>query len=139
MTGDNSYEATFGTFATLLGYPYKGRRFAAGHRLHSVGIEPDKVKLAPLYNAEGVCGLTKNLLSLYDIILRVFRSSISPSGGNADAIRRGLVNLLAYSYEVFHCGEDCSHDHKVDVTSYIFEELFIVVMNRKCPHMLPTS
>ena len=132
MTGDKKYTSTWGRFATIMGYSYK-----SGHKMYSVGQELDKSQLAPLYNAQGVVGLTKDLLPLYDVIMRAFRSSICPCAGNADAIRGVLVNLLAYSYTVFHCGEDCSHDHEIDVMSFIYEELHYAIMNRKCPPYAP--
>ena len=73
MTGDQRREATFERFAAVLGYPYRGKDYKSGHRLHIDGIEPDKSLLKPLYNTDGIPGKSKNLLPLYDILLRVFR------------------------------------------------------------------
>ena len=100
MTGERRCEASFERFAAVLGYPYDCKRYKSGERMHVEGIEPDKSVLKPLYNSEGIPGKSKHLLPLYDILLRVFHSCISPCGGNADAIRGGLVNLMAYGYKV---------------------------------------
>ena len=128
MTGNQKYEATFREFAKVLGYPYKGKRAHAGKRLHSIGVEPDKSKLIPLCIANGVPGQANHLLPLYNILLCVFCSNISPNEGNADVVRGGLVNLLAYAHEVFECGEHCDKDHKIDVMDLIFEELHLAVV-----------
>ena len=62
--------------------------------MHVIGSEYDKSNLKELYSDESGVGTTSGLLPLYDILLRMFRESIAPSGGNNDAIRGGLVNLL---------------------------------------------
>ena len=103
MTRDKPYEAEFDRFAKVLGYPFRGKEFASGTRIHSQGIEADKKLLKPLKPLTivgGTPGLTKDLLPLYDILLRVFRSSISPCGGNTDAVRGALVNLLVHAHKV---------------------------------------
>ena len=137
MTGDKPYKAEFDRFAKVLGYPYRGKEFASGTRIHSQGIEADKKLLKPLTIAGGTPGLTKDLLPLYDILLRVFRSSISPCGGNTDVVRGALVNLLVHAYKVAQCEEICEHDHRIDVMDYIHEELYGAIMNRKCPPYAP--
>src|SRR4051812_10412268 len=77
------------------------------------------------------------LRPLYDILLRVFQSSISPCGGNTDAIRGALVNLLVHAHNVAQCDEVYEHDHRIDVMHYIHEELYGDIMNRKCPPYAP--
>jgi hypothetical protein len=73
--------------------------------MHEHGVEPDKDKLGPLYQPGGTPGLAKGLLPLYDVLLRSFWCNISLSAMKNDALRGGLVNLLAHSFEVFHNGE----------------------------------
>ena len=75
MTGNKPYKSNFRQWAALLGYPFSGRKVPEGKdgiRMHEHGIEPDKDKLAPLYQAGGVMGNVKGLLPLYDILLRTF-------------------------------------------------------------------
>jgi hypothetical protein len=69
-----------------------------GHRVHLHGVQPDKNHLAPLYSSEGKIGTINGLLPLYNILLRMFRENISPSGGNRDAIRAALVELMYLSH-----------------------------------------
>jgi hypothetical protein len=59
------------------------------------------------------------LSSLYDHLLRIFRDTIAPSGGNNDAIHSALVYLLALAHD---CAQDVeeAHDFKIDVIDYIF-------------------
>jgi hypothetical protein len=52
----------------------------------------------------------------------MFRASISPQAGNIDAIRGSLVNLLAYSHEVYCQGETAYVD-PLDVMVYIYKEM----------------
>jgi hypothetical protein len=135
MTGNKHYKSTFRKFAAVLGYPFHDRTSGEdGYKMHAHGIEPDKNKLAPLYMPTGTPA--KDLLPLYDILLRTFRCNISPSGGNNDAIRGGLVNLLYHSYEVFHNGEDEQRSQEIDVLSFIYE-CYLAVMDRKIPPYAP--
>ncbi|KAM0827102.1 hypothetical protein ACQ4PT_068424 [Festuca glaucescens] len=138
ITGNKPYKSTFRRFAAILGYPFKGLTLAdVGERMHTKGVEPDKNKLAPLYMAHGAPGLAKDLLPLYDILLRALHCNISPSGGNNNAIRGGLVNFLYHSYEVFHNDEHCQRSQEIDVMDYIYEELHYAVMERKIPPYAP--
>ena len=138
MTNNRPYQSTFKVFASVLGYPFYGRNSKrGGKRMHEHGVETDKNKLAPLYKPDGIPGLAKNLYPLYDILLRNFRSNISPSAGNNDALRGGIINLLYHSYHVFHNGEGYMEDQEIDVMDFIFEELFYAVMERKVPPYAP--
>jgi hypothetical protein len=93
MSGQNHYESDFYQFSTLLVYSYDGNNLV-GRRVHSPGKKPDKNKLVDLYNSTGVVGFTNGLLQLYDQLVHIFRENIAPSGGNNDAIRTLLVDLL---------------------------------------------
>jgi hypothetical protein len=57
------------------------------------------------------------------MLLRNFRSNISPSAGNNDALRDGLINLFYHSYHVFHNGEGYMVDQEINVMDFIFEEV----------------
>ena len=91
-------EATFFEFAKLLGYDFKGISIPCGIRLH--GPErTDKNRLVELYGRKGVVGENTGLLPLYDLLVRIFRENIDPSGGNNDSLRRHLVDLLLLAHE----------------------------------------
>jgi hypothetical protein len=75
-------ESNFYEFAQLLNYDFQGYSVPVGHRVHLHGVQPDKNRLAPLYSSEGKIGTINGLLPLYNILLRMFRENISPSGGN---------------------------------------------------------
>jgi hypothetical protein len=122
MTGSTPCEANFHRFVGLLGYPFSG-----GHRLHRPN-RPGKDLLYDLYAEEGVVGTTTGLLPIYDQLIHLFRDNIAPSGGNLDAIRGALVNLLALAGE---CAEDEENkDYTVDIMDYIFHEIFVAMVNR---------
>jgi hypothetical protein len=53
---------------------------------------------------EVVLGDAYGLKTRYNILICLFRENIAPSAGNLDAICGSLVNLLAYSHEVFMGG-----------------------------------
>jgi hypothetical protein len=59
-----------------------------------------------------VLGDAYGFKTCYNILLRLFHENIAPSSGNLDAICGGLVNLLAYSHEVFVSGEEAEVEQK---------------------------
>jgi hypothetical protein len=75
--------------------------------LHLDTIEYNKRKIQCLYGPGAKARETANLLPLYDILLRMFRANIAPSGGNNDPIRGGLVHLLHHAHLVFEAGREC--------------------------------
>jgi hypothetical protein len=127
MTGTHYYESTFTWFPSLLGYPYGGPT-PVGHRIHSP-VPADKELLSDLYGPKGVVGEIYGLLPLYDMLVRIFRKNIAPSGGNNDAIRASLVDLLIYAHE---CAEstDPNTDFCLDVMDFIYNEMFHAMINK---------
>ncbi|KAK1695175.1 hypothetical protein QYE76_011872 [Lolium multiflorum] len=62
-------------------------------------------------------------------LLRFFRATISPSGGNNDALRGALVSLMHLS---FRCARDNNedHDYTIDVMDFIFNEIHDAMVSR---------
>lgn len=136
MSGTTQCKSNFYEFASLLGYPFQGANNPIGTRLHVVGVTPDKNKLANLYGPNGVIGTTSGLLPLYAILVRFFRENIAPSGGNNDAIRTSLVELLHHAYEC-SINEDPTKSFKIDVMDFIFQEMWYAMLNWKRPPYAP--
>jgi hypothetical protein len=104
MTGEEICHSNFMDFAALLGYEFRGATTPSGIRMHVDGEYYEKKKLARLYTGNDkkiVIGGTLGLSQWSNILLCIFRASIAPQAGNFDAIRGALVNLLAYSHEVY--------------------------------------
>ncbi|KAK1604664.1 hypothetical protein QYE76_028337 [Lolium multiflorum] len=91
--------------------------------------EADKNALFDLYTSAGKVGETKGLLSIYSQFLRFFRSTIAPSGGNNDAIRGALVDLM---YLSFRCARDENEErnYTIDVMDFIFHEIHDAMVSR---------
>ncbi|KAK1628329.1 hypothetical protein QYE76_002644 [Lolium multiflorum] len=123
MTGSTHCSATLRRFAGILGVPAEG-----GRRLHGPQ-KPDKDVLFDLYTSAGKVGSTKGLLPIYSQLLRFFRATISPSGGNNDALRGALVSLMHLS---FRCARDTNEDvdYTIDVMDYIFNEIHDAMVSR---------
>jgi hypothetical protein len=128
MTGTRYYESTFTRFAAVLGYPFDGPTNPVGHRIHSL-IPVDKEQLSDLYGPKGIVGEVVGLLPLYDLLVHIFRENIALSGGNNDAIRGSLVDLLIYAHE---CAKstDPNADFSLDVMDFIFNEMFDAMVSR---------
>ena len=104
MSGNVYCEATFFEFAKVLGYDFKVISIPSGIRLH--GPERTrKNRLAELYGPGGVLGYNVGLLPLYDLLVRIFRENIDPSGGNNNALRGHLVDLLLLAHEIANSKE----------------------------------
>jgi hypothetical protein len=97
--------------------------------------------LKPLYGKlaasskkkEVVLGEAYGFKTRYNILIRLFRENIAPSVGNLDAIHGGLVNLLAYSHEVFVSGKEVEVD-PINVMDFIYKEMYdTVITKRKTP------
>jgi hypothetical protein len=118
MLGNDICRSSFHEFAGHLGYAFAGANIVSGLRMHIEGVAYDKKTLKPLYGKlapsakrkEIVLGDAYGFKTRYNILLRLFRENIALSAGNLDAICGGLVNLLAYSHEVFVSGEEAKVD-----------------------------
>ncbi|KAK1663920.1 hypothetical protein QYE76_052079 [Lolium multiflorum] len=123
MSGSTHCEATVRRFASILGLPAEG-----GLRLHGPQ-KTDKNVLFDLYDSSGAVGSTKGLLPIYSQVLRFLRATIAPSGGNNDALRGALVDLMHLS---FKCARDDNEDQdfSLDVMDFIFNEIHDAVVSR---------
>jgi hypothetical protein len=115
-------------FASLLGYASDGEN-PMGRRVHSLGTKPDKDKLYDLYDSTGVVGFINGLLPLYDQLVHIFRENIAPSGGNNDAIRTLLVDLLYLAHECAS-SSDPDEDFTLDVMDFIYHEIKDAIIQR---------
>jgi hypothetical protein len=101
--------------------------------MHLSGVAYNKKVIAPLYGKltkdaidQGkkiVVGDSYGLRTRYNLLLRLFRENIAPSAGNLDSLRGGLVNLLAYSHEVFCKGQEAQVE-PIDVMDFIHWEMY---------------
>jgi hypothetical protein len=132
MTGDKMRQSDLYEFAKLLNYGFQGFSVPVGHRVHQHGAHPDKNCLAPLYSSSGKIGTIVGLLPLYNILLRMFRESISPARGNRDAIRLALVELTYLSHRCY-MREDPNEDFSLDVMHYIFNEMHDARISKRTP------
>ncbi|KAK1615369.1 hypothetical protein QYE76_020886 [Lolium multiflorum] len=123
MTGSTHCSATLRQFAGYLGVPVDG-----GRRLHGPQ-QTDKNALMHLYTSAGKIGQAKGLLPIYSQLLRFFRATICPSGGNNDALRGTLVDLMHLSYK---CARDVNEerDYTLDVMDFIFHEIHDAMVSR---------
>ena len=123
MSGSSPCQATFHRFAEILGYPFEG-----GHRLHGPQ-KTDKNVLFDLYDQSGAVGTTTGLLPIYSQLLRFFRATIAPSGGNNDALRGALVDLMRHAFDCAQDGDE-TVDFTLDVMDYIFHEIHDAMVSR---------
>jgi hypothetical protein len=136
MTNEVRRFSTFTRFGKLLGYNFLGIHSPIGHRMHLDTFEYNKKKIQPLYLPQGKPGDTANFLPLYDILLRMFCANISPSGGNNDSIRGGIVHLLHHARLTYEAGEDCE-GMELEVMHFIFSEMRIAMPDRNIPPYAP--
>jgi hypothetical protein len=138
MLGSDVCRSSFREFANHLGYSFAGATAATGLRMHIEGVAYNKKSLKPLYGKlaphakkkEVVLGEAYELKTRYNISLCLFRENIAPSAGNLDANRGGLVNLLAYSHEVFMGGEE-GEAEPIDVMDFIYKKMYDTVITKK--------
>ncbi|KAK1616242.1 hypothetical protein QYE76_021759 [Lolium multiflorum] len=123
MSGSTHCEATLRQFATILGLPAEG-----GLRLHGPQ-KTDKNVLFDLYDSSGVVGSTKELLPIYSQVLRFLRATIAPSGGNNDALRGALVDLMHLSLKCARNNNE-DQDFSLDVMDFIFNEIHDAMVSR---------
>jgi hypothetical protein len=138
MLGNDVFRSSFREFAGHLGYAFADANTASGLRMHIEGVAYHKKTLKPLYGKlapsakrkEIVLGDDYGFKTRYNILLCLFRENIAPSAGNLDAICGDLVNLLAYSHEVFVSGEEVEVD-PMDVMDFIYKEMYDTVITKK--------
>jgi hypothetical protein len=66
----------------------------------------------------------------------MFRENISPAGGNRDAIRSALVELMYLSHLCYE-SEDPDEDFGLDVMHYIFNEMHDAMISKRTPPYAP--
>ena len=139
-SGKFRLQASFKDFAALLGYTFNGLDEPAGLRLHNDDDRYDKNDMVECYETNGTIGGTHGLKPVYDIIVRMFRHPIAPSGGNNDAIRRGLVHLMALASQAY-LSDSVPEPNSFSfyVMDFIFREMHYAIFHRKVPPMHPTS
>ncbi|KAK1633022.1 hypothetical protein QYE76_007337 [Lolium multiflorum] len=123
MSGSTHCSAPLHRFTAILGIPAEG-----GRRLHGPQ-RTDKNQLHDLYTSAGKVGESKGLLTIYGQLLRFFRATIAPSGGNNDALRGTLVDLM---YLSFRCARDENEERNftIDIMDYIFHEIRDAMISR---------
>jgi hypothetical protein len=111
-----------------LGYPFNGPTNPVGHRIHSP-LSALKDDLSDLYGPKGIVGEVAGLLPLYDLLVRIFRENIAPSGGNNDAVRGSLVDLLIFAH---WCAKSTNPnaDFSLDVMDFIFNEMYDAMVSK---------
>jgi hypothetical protein len=105
--------------------------------MHVEGIAYNKNVIKPLYGKierdakrkSIVLGDAYGLKTRYNILLCLYQENIAPSAGNLDAICGGLVNLLAYSHEIY-VGEREDKVEPLDVMDFIYKEMYDVVITK---------
>ena len=122
MTGDTFCESDFFTFGEVLGYDFRGHHTVLGHRVHG-NIRPSKDLLEDLYLPGHPVGKVAGLRPLYAQLVLLFRDNINPSGGNNDAIRTSLINLLYFSSQAAADTRPGQH-YNLDVMDFIYNEMF---------------
>jgi hypothetical protein len=127
MTDDNRVEANFHDFATVLGYTFDGANSPVGHRVHGPN-KPNKDVLQDLYEPGYPVGKVVGLQPLYAQLVLLFRDNITPSGGNNDAVRTSLVNLL-HSASLAAADSRVGQHFNIDVMDFIFNELHEAVVS----------
>ena len=132
MSGTEPCEAILSHFGSLLGY-----KVGEGRRMHGAG-DHTKNQMSSLYDTHGKIGYMTGLLPLYSQLDRLLRDNLHPSGGNNDAIRSSLVELLCLAQK---CAENevPGKDFRIDVMDYIHAEMYEAMINRALCHMLHIS
>src|SRR5215208_1476091 len=88
-------------------------------------LKPGKSWSTSTSKVGGIPGKSADLLPTWDIMLRVYRETIGPKGGNLDELHLYEVDLMANSFAKRGTGE------KLDVMDYIYNEMWSSVMEKK--------
>jgi hypothetical protein len=132
MTHETLLEANLASFSAALGYPRSPVADENGWRSHDSSFALTKDVLDPLYiKGWGIPGKSADLLPTWDIMLRVYRETIGPKGGNLDEIHTYEVDLLTNS----HANQGTCE--RLDVVDYIYNEMWSCVMEKKLPIFAP--
>ncbi|KAK1663133.1 hypothetical protein QYE76_051292 [Lolium multiflorum] len=132
MSHEKLLESNLAKFGAALGYPRLPGVDANGWRCHDSSFSQPREVLEPLYiKGWGIPGKSADLLPTWDIMLRVYRETIGPKGGNLDELHLYEVDLMANSFAKRGTGE------KIDVMDYIFNEMWSCVMEKKLPAYAP--
>ncbi|KAK1605514.1 hypothetical protein QYE76_029187 [Lolium multiflorum] len=132
MSHEKLLESNLAKFGAALGYPRLPGVDANGWRCHDSSFSQPREVLEPLYiKGWGIPGKSADLLPTWDIMLRVYRETIGPKGGNLDELHLYEVDLMANSFAKRGTGE------KIDVMDYIYNEMWSCVMEKKLPAYAP--
>ncbi|KAK1628842.1 hypothetical protein QYE76_003157 [Lolium multiflorum] len=132
MSHDKLLESNLAKFGSALGYPRLPGVDENGWRCHDSSFSQPREVLEPLYiKGWGIPGKSADLLPTWDIMLRVYRETIGPKGGNLDELHLYEVDLMANSFAKMGTGE------KLDVMDYIYNEMWSCVMEKKLPSFAP--
>ncbi|KAK1610252.1 hypothetical protein QYE76_033925 [Lolium multiflorum] len=132
MTHETLLEANLASFGDALGYPRSPGVNENGWRSHDSSFAQTKEVLEHLYiKGWGIPGKSADLLPTWDIMLRVYRETIGPKGGNLDELHLYEVDLMANSFARKGTGE------MLDVMDYIYNEMWSCVMEKKLPSFAP--
>ncbi|KAK1681786.1 hypothetical protein QYE76_042634 [Lolium multiflorum] len=132
MSHERLLESNLAKFGSALGYPRLPGVDENGWRCHDSSFSQPREVLENLYiKGWGVPGKSADLLPTWDIMLRVYRETIGPKGGNLDELHLYEVDLMANSFAKKGTGE------KLDVMDYIYNEMWSCVMEKKLPSYAP--
>ncbi|KAK1665198.1 hypothetical protein QYE76_053357 [Lolium multiflorum] len=132
MSHERLLESNLAKFGSALGYPRLPGVDENGWRCHDSSFSQPREVLEPLYiKGWGIPGKSADLLPTWDIMLRVYRETIGPKGGNVDELHLYEVDLMANSFAKKGTGE------KLDVMDYIYNEMWSCVMEKKLPSYAP--
>ncbi|KAK1611955.1 hypothetical protein QYE76_035628 [Lolium multiflorum] len=99
MSHERLLESNLAKFGSALGYPRLPGVDANGWRCHDSSFSQPREVLENLYiKGWGVPGKSADLLPTWDIMLRVYRETIGPKGGNLDELHLYEVDLMANSF-----------------------------------------
>jgi hypothetical protein len=88
----------------------------------------DKDVLHPLYiQGRGVCGKIEHLQRVYDIMLRVYRETISAKTGNFDEVHGFNVDLM------YHTHMNRGKGMKLNVMDFLLNEMHQAMVERRVP------
>lgn len=130
MSKDERFSAPWKDFVRVLGYDDKGLDDPMGFRPHEmVNASPKDVLLDLYIPRRWVVGQSKDSLPTDEIMHLIYREVLNPKVGNLDEIHGYLVDLMLRTMK----GKGVS----IDVSDYLWNEIFNDVVNRKPPPCVP--